>query len=186
MRIQALGILAMAALAMTLIDARAGNTNEYIDCVVDVQWSSSTLRVELSDSTWDLGPVAQGGVADSWLGHSPHGQFWVRNTGDTNALIFVVAEPGDSGDPIIPSREFPPDPNEFAMAIATNITDVLADWMVFDQDFGPGPGRYVRDLIPGDYFLFDLRFYAGSQLPDGDNKSFRVGVYAASDVGHTP
>ena len=143
-----------------------------------------TLKLELSASTWDLGQVAEGGVADTWLGQNPHGKFWVRNTGDTNAYIFVVAEPDFEapGGTLIPDVRFPAD-GEFGMAIATNITDVLADWKIFDQEYDVGtgmyPGRYVRPLVPGDYFLFDLRFYAGMGTGEG-TRNFRVGVYAAS------
>jgi hypothetical protein len=177
-------------MAIALSAAAAGAapmTNDLIDCRVDVQNATGLLRVELSQDTWDLGPVPRGGMKDTWFGETTHGKFWVRNTGDSNTAVFVTALSGTNSTPLEPDFRLPPDPLKFAMAVATNVTGVLPDWKLLNQPYtGTVVGRYARDLMPGDYMLFDLRFYAGPDLPTGIERSFRVGVYATPGEFDTP
>ncbi len=188
MNAQLVRMVLMTGLTMAFAGSvHAAKTNEYINCLVDVQVSTGKLALELSQSTWDLGSVPQGGVKDTWFGEPTHGKFWVRNVGDTNACIFITAEPGTNGPSIIPDVNLPPAPYSFAMAVATNITDVLPVWSLLNQTSGgPAVYRYIRTLGAGDYMLFDLRFYAGGSLSTGLDQSFRVGVYATSSESLTP
>ena len=191
MKSRILQMVALSALAVTVAGSAQAKTNVYIDCQVDILYSSGLLALELSQPTWILGPVAQGGVKDTWFGQATHGKFWVRNMGDTNAAIFITAE-GSFGPPdaISPDVQVPPAPDRFAMAVATNVTDLMPVWNVLNQNYGfPPPtrvGRYMKVLVPGDYMLFDLRFYAGIGLPNGPGKNFRLGVYATSGEFETP
>jgi hypothetical protein len=184
-----LQVLIFAVLAMILAgpaQSAPTETNAYINCQVTITVSSNLLAVELSQTTWDLGNVAQGGIKDSWFGQTTHGKFWVRNAGDvTNTSIFIVATDSTNGAPIRPDIQVPPDPFRYAMAVATNISDVLPVWHTLNQDYlhsGKTAGLYMGTLMPGDYMLFDLRFYAGTQINGPSN--FRVGAYATS--GGTP
>jgi hypothetical protein len=192
-KIQRLLMVTVAVAALMVAGSAQAKTNVYINCQVDVQWSFGTLALELSQSAWDLGAVPRGGLKDTWFGEPTHGKFWVRNTGDTNAAVFITTAEGTNmfGPNIFPSPQVPPTPSEFAMAVATNIECVVATWKVLDHvyipQFGaPICGRYMRVLMPGDYMLFDLRFYAGSALSAGSDCSFRVGVYATSGESETP
>lgn len=186
MKSHMLEMLVVAALATGVAGSASAMTNEYIECTVDVQASSGRLALQLSQPTWYLESVPQGGVKDTWFGEATHGKFWVRNDGDTNAAIFITAA-GAPPNQIEPDVYVPPDPMKFAMAVATNVEALLPAWKVLDQSYpGSQVGRYMRALIPGDYMLFDLRFYAGSQLNPQPGRTFRLYVYATSGEAQTP
>lgn len=190
MKSRILQMVALSALAMTVAGSAEAKTNVYINCQVEVKWSTTLLAVELSQTSWDLGTVALGGVKDSWFGQTTHGKFWVRNSGETNAAIYITAEGSYGSGPIDPDVKMPPDPPLFAMAVATNVTDLLPTWNVLNQTYNPSfpkrVGRYMRSLIPGDYMLFDLRFYAGTALGIGPGRTFGLAVYATSGESETP
>jgi len=181
-------MVAVTVLAMMVTGSAQAKTNEYINCQVYIEWSTGTLALELSQSTWDLGSVPNGGLKDTWFGEATHGKFWVRNAGDTNAAIFITAEISTNGNTILPSTAVPPEPPFFAMAVATNVEAILPAWNVLDQSYVSHArvGRYMKVLMSGDYMLFDLRFYAGAGLPPNSDRTFRVGVYATSSESETP
>jgi hypothetical protein len=179
-------VLSGAALAVAIAGGAHAATNQ-INCVVDVVASTGNLAVVLSHSTWDLDAVPQGGVKDSWFGEATHGKFWVRNSGDTNACIFIVALPGGGGNPLYPTPVIPPPGNYYALCVATNVTGVLPVWTPLDHEYASDKfGRHMRRLLPGDYMLFDLRFFVGPGVTADPGKTFAVGVWAALSESEPP
>ena len=168
---------------------RAEGTSEYIYCEVELQESTGNLAVEIPEnygeySVWLLGEVPQGGVADTWFDGDELGHFRVRNAGDTNAHIWIVAEEGSdmegpfSGNTIPPVAHLPTR-DGYALAFATNLMDRLPDWHLLDNVFAVGAGAHLGFLLPGDYLLFDLRFYAPTR--DSGGRIFRIGLYAVAE-----
>ena len=194
-------ICAIAATAMAALCARTqAQDQDYIYCKVFVTNSSGHLAVDLpGNPTWDLGVVAQGGVADTWYDASGKASYMVKNSGDTWADIYITAEANDDdgpfagSDPTIPVTVMLPSPNAYAMAFATNVMDILPAWNLLDIPLAnsmmmPGSltqvGKLLREkTLPGEYTVFDLKFYAPTMV-QGDY-IFRVGFYAIA-VGGDP
>ena len=167
--------------------------SDYIHALVTVTNSQGILAVEIPDNVgtntlWDIGTVPAGGVADTWFDDDEHGSFRVRNAGDVAAHIYIVAEPHSGSEPwgqypyAMPTPVVPPTDAEFAMAFATNIMDLLPTWQVLDLLVEQGPPRTAANMgfiLPGDYILFDLRYYAPHPCCAAtETVQFRLAFYA--------
>jgi hypothetical protein len=150
---------------------------EHIDCQVTIEPTTGTLAIEIIGSqTWNLGSVPQGGVRDTWYDDGVHGSFTVKNAGDTNAYIFVATEGGG-----IPPTTSLPTAGNYAMAVATNIADALPSWQMLDNSYSYSrTGRLLNRALPGEYILFDLRYYAPESVSGMD--MFRVSLYAVAEM----
>jgi len=146
-----------------------------------------------SNTVWQIGEVPAGGVADTWFDDDVHGSFRVRNSGDTKADIWIVAEDDRGDNPfegmgLRPTGALPTF-DRYALACATNVEDLLPDWRLLDQVFSPDEvGAVLGRTLAGDYLLFDLKFYAPESPPSGamNDYRFRIGFYAAPWDGTPP
>jgi len=138
-----------------------------------------------SNTVWQIGEVPAGGVADTWFDDDVHGSFRVRNSGDTKADIWIVAEDDRGVNPFAGTGLRPtgalPTFEYYALACATNVEDLLPDWQLLDQVFSPDEvGAVLGRTLAGDYILFDLKFYAPENPPSGtmNDYRFRIGIEA--------
>lgn len=196
----ALTVAALIAVAFcsTPVSARQEGS-DYIYCRAEIVESTGFLAVELADSPgqtntlWNMGTVPQGGVKDSWYDGGP-GTFRLKNTGDTQAHIWITAEMPDGNDPIgegffmLPTNALPTG-DRFALAFSTNVQDVAPSWNLLNRNYWPDQPPYdarpestfrpFSKALAGEYVVFDLKFFAPQQLPSGpDRYSFRIGFYA--------
>ena len=127
--------------------------------------------------------MPRGGTADTWYDDDVHGSFRVKNAGDVYAYIYVTAEqksdgPMGPGNSIEPTSALPTF-DKFAVAAATNPMDLLPTWNLLNVELLPDlqGGRVLGQIFPGEYILFDLKFYAPMESPVPDAR-FRIGFYA--------
>ena len=186
------GVLLALALCHSAT-AQSSSPPEYINARVTLTNVNYVLAVDIPDNVgtntlWDIGTVPAGGVADTWYDDDVHGSFRLRNAGDIPAYIYIVAEEHFGFDPwgglttMEPTPFVPPVDDKFGMAIALNVEDLLPDWQVLDLLIQSAPNRAARGMgfiPPGDYILFDLRYYAPNPccITPGDVQ-FRLAFYA--------
>jgi hypothetical protein len=173
--------------------AQSSSNPEFIQARVTVVNINFVLAVDIpansgTNTLWDIGTVPGGGVADTWYDDDVHGSFRLQNSGDLSAHIYIVAERHDGFDPwgglptIDPTPLAPSTDEKFAIAFATNVEDLLPDWNILDLLIESAPNRTAARMgfiPPGDYILFDLRYYAPNPCCVPLNPvQFRLAFYA--------
>jgi hypothetical protein len=169
-------------------------------CSVYIEAAQGTLAVEVPPTApygvpvWHLGSVPEGGVADSWYDDDRQGSFRVRNAGDVAAYIWITAEQDRGDSPLngyggmAPTNCLPsPDHERFSLAMATNCTDLLPAWELLDTQIDyERTGRLLGWARPGEYLLFDLKFYAPLNGTAMQTNLFNVGFYAIEEENPDP
>lgn len=189
------GILLTLALCQAAM-AQGWSPPEYIHARVTVTNINYVLAVDVPDNVgtntlWDIGEVPAGGVSDTWYDDDVHGSFRVRNAGDLSAHIYIVAERHNGFDPwgglstLEPTPFVPSSDDKFGIAVALNVEDLLPNWQVLDLLIQSSPNRTARRMgfiPPGDYILFDLRYYAPNPCCVPLNPvQFRLAFYALDE-----
>jgi hypothetical protein len=188
------GVVSLALACCGVAQAQSSSPPEFIQARVTITNINFVLAVDIPDNAgtntlWDIGTVPAGGVADTWYDDDLHGSFRLRNAGDLPAHIYIVAERHNGFDPwgglptIEPTQIVPSNDEKFAIAFATNVEDLLPDWSVLALLIQSTPNRTAGNMgfiPPGDYILFDLRYYAPNPccVPISNPVQFRLAFYA--------